>query len=120
MKMFKILGVVLITGIIMTFGSEIGKRFSVPEAQRLVPTAEARVGRPLTPVSVAGVARRSVRRCAVGVYRCCLTEPWFLDSLLGLKSSESIRLERHQAAPSYRDENEQLDAALDQSDLAAG
>jgi len=34
-------------------------------------TAEARVGRPLTPVSVAGAARRgtrrAVRRCAVGV-----------------------------------------------------
>jgi hypothetical protein len=33
-------------------------------------TAEAIVGRPATPVSVAGVARRSVRRCAVGVYNC--------------------------------------------------
>lgn len=32
--------------------------------------AEARVGRPLTPVSVAGVGRRTVRRCAVGVYYC--------------------------------------------------
>lgn len=32
--------------------------------------AEARVGRPLTPVSVAGVARRTVRRCAAGVYYC--------------------------------------------------
>jgi hypothetical protein len=35
-----------------------------------VSQAEARVGRPLTPVSVAGVARRTVRRCAVGVYYC--------------------------------------------------
>ena len=33
-------------------------------------TAEAIIGRPATPVSVAGVARRTVRRCAVGVYRC--------------------------------------------------
>ena len=32
--------------------------------------AEARVGRPLTPVSVAGVGRRTVRRCAAGVYYC--------------------------------------------------
>jgi hypothetical protein len=32
--------------------------------------AEAIVGRPLTPVSYAGVARRTVRRCAVGVYYC--------------------------------------------------
>jgi hypothetical protein len=29
-------------------------------------TAEARVGRPLTPVSVAGVARRTTRRATVG------------------------------------------------------
>ena len=33
-------------------------------------SAEARVGRPLTPVSVAGVARRTTRRCAAGVYNC--------------------------------------------------
>lgn len=36
----------------------------------LIPPAEARVGRPLTPVSVAGVARRTTRRCAAGVYNC--------------------------------------------------
>jgi hypothetical protein len=36
----------------------------------LMPTAEARIGRPATPVSVAGVGRRTVRRCAVGVYNC--------------------------------------------------
>ena len=70
MKMSKMFGIVLIGGVIMTFGSEIGEQLSVPGAQHLVPTAEARVGRPLTPVSVAGVARRSVRRCAVGVYDC--------------------------------------------------
>ena len=35
-----------------------------------VPEAHAVVGRPLTPVSVAGVARRTTRRCAVGVYYC--------------------------------------------------
>ncbi|MGA9535433.1 MAG: hypothetical protein WBR24_05955 [Desulfobacterales bacterium] len=62
MNVFKILGIVLIAGVIMTFGSEIGERISLPGAQRLVPTAEARVGRPLTPVSVAGVARRTTRR----------------------------------------------------------
>jgi hypothetical protein len=32
--------------------------------------AEAIVGRPLTPVSVAGVARRSVRRCVATVAVC--------------------------------------------------
>ena len=31
-----------------------------------VESAEARVGRPLTPVSVAGVARRTTRRAVVG------------------------------------------------------
>jgi hypothetical protein len=91
MNMFKLFGIVLIFGIIMTFGPEIGERLSVPGAQRLVPTAEAVVGRPLTPVSVAGVARRSVRRCAVGVYNCRLPGPQSLDSLLGQTSSESIR-----------------------------
>lgn len=36
----------------------------------LTPTAGAIIGRPATPFSVAGVARRTTRRCAVGVYRC--------------------------------------------------
>ena len=34
------------------------------------PEAHARVGRPATPVSVAGVGRRTVRRCAAGAYNC--------------------------------------------------
>ena len=62
MNTLKILGIVLIFGVIMTFGSEIGEQLSIPGAQYLVPTAEAVVGRPLTPVSVAGVARRTSRR----------------------------------------------------------
>jgi hypothetical protein len=40
-----------------------------------VPQAHAVVGRPLTPVSVAGVARRTARRCAVGVYYCRIDTP---------------------------------------------
>jgi hypothetical protein len=37
-------------------------------------TAEARVGRPLTPVSYAGVARRTTRRAvAVGAAASCVT-----------------------------------------------
>jgi hypothetical protein len=51
-------------------GSEIGSQLAVPGFQSAIPEAEAIVGRPLTPVSVAGVARRTVRRCAVGVYYC--------------------------------------------------
>lgn len=42
-------------------------RISIPS---LVSPAAAAVGRPLTPVSVAGVARRTTRRCAAGVYNC--------------------------------------------------
>ncbi len=36
----------------------------------LVTEAQAVVGRPLTPMSYAGVARRTVRRCRAGVYYC--------------------------------------------------
>jgi hypothetical protein len=56
------LKIALLTGIIGLFELPIS---GVPS---FVTTAEARVGRPLTPVSVAGVARRTVRRTAVGVY----------------------------------------------------
>ena len=119
MNIFKILGVVLVAGVMMTFGSDIGERISLPGAQCLVPASEAIVGRPLTPVSVAGVARRSVRRCAVGVY-CSLPGLQSLDSLIGLTNPEPIRFQTHQAASAYRPDNEQLDAALDRSDLTAG
>jgi len=70
MKVSKRLGVILVAGVIVIGGSELGERLSVPGVHSLIPTAEARVGRPLTPVSVAGVGRRTVRRCAVGVYNC--------------------------------------------------
>ncbi|TCR66705.1 hypothetical protein [Rhizobium sp. BK376] len=36
----------------------------------LVSEAQAIIGRPLTPLSYAGVARRTVRRCALGMYYC--------------------------------------------------
>jgi hypothetical protein len=49
---------------------EFGERLSLPGVSGYVATAEARVGRPLTPVSVAGAARRTTRRCATGVYNC--------------------------------------------------
>jgi hypothetical protein len=61
-------GLVLIAGLVVVLGSEIGKRMAVPGVSSAISSADAIVGRPLTPVSVAGVARRSVRRCAVGVY----------------------------------------------------
>ena len=48
----------------------LGERLSLPGVPSLLASAEAIVGRPLTPVSVAGTARRTVRRCAAGVYNC--------------------------------------------------
>jgi hypothetical protein len=92
MNTLKILVMVLTFGVIAIFGSEIGERISLPGAQHLVPTAEARVGRPLTPVSVAGVARRTVRRCAVGVY-CSLPGSSSLAGLIEKKNSEPVNVE---------------------------
>jgi len=70
MKVSQRIGVMLIAGFTVIGGAELGERLSVPGFHSLIPTAEARVGRPLTPVSVAGVGRRTVRRCAAGVYNC--------------------------------------------------
>ena len=70
MTMTKRFAAFLVAGVLVILGAELGERLSIPGVHSLIPTAEAIVGRPLTPVSVAGVARRSVRRCAVGVYRC--------------------------------------------------
>jgi hypothetical protein len=64
------LRIVLLAGMIGLFGLEAGPELSIPSLYSFVGSAEARIGRPLTPVSVAGVARRTVRRCAVGVYYC--------------------------------------------------
>ncbi len=41
---------------------ELDTRFGVSALPSFVATAEAKVGRPLTPVSVGGVARRTSRR----------------------------------------------------------
>jgi len=70
MKTLKKLGIIFILGFIFFVGTETGEQLSVPGVHSMVPEAEAIVGRPLTPVSYAGVARRTVRRCAVGVYYC--------------------------------------------------
>ena len=66
--MLKRIGVGLLAIIIYGICLELGERFEIPGVRSFVSTAEAVVGRPLTPVSVAGVARRSARRCAAGVY----------------------------------------------------
>jgi len=59
--MTKRIGVGLLVIIIYGICLELGERFEIPGVHSLVSTAEAVVGRPLTPVSVAGVARRSAR-----------------------------------------------------------
>ena len=66
--MFKRIGVVLLAVIILSFCLELGEQFAIPGLPGLVSTAEAVVGRPLTPMSAAGVARRTSRRCAAGPY----------------------------------------------------
>jgi len=68
MTISKRCGIVLLVGAIGYFGLELGERLSVPGIHSFVSSAQAIVGRPLTPVSVAGVARRTARRCAAGVY----------------------------------------------------
>jgi hypothetical protein len=70
MRSTKRIGLVLMAFIIGAICLELGERVSVPGISGIVTSAEARVGRPLTPVSVAGVARRTARRCAAGVYYC--------------------------------------------------
>ena len=62
--------VLLAAGVVMLGALELGERLSVPGVHSFVGTVEAVVGRPMTPVSVAGVARRTTRRCAAGVYNC--------------------------------------------------
>ncbi len=70
MTKLKPVAILAIATAIIILGSELGEQLSVPGIHGLIPSAEAIVGRPLTPVSYAGVARRTVRRCAVGVYYC--------------------------------------------------
>jgi hypothetical protein len=48
----------------------IGAMAWLPPRFTPISTAEAVVGPPLTPMSYAGVARRTSRRCATGVYYC--------------------------------------------------
>ena len=64
------LGLALSTVMLGLLAMEVGEQFSVPGVSGYVTSAQAVVGRPLTPVSVAGTARRTTRRCAAGVYDC--------------------------------------------------
>ncbi len=70
MTMFKSFGALLLGAMVAFFGISLSGRMPLLGAISFVSTAEAVVGRPLTPVSVAGATRRTVRRCAAGVYNC--------------------------------------------------
>ena len=70
MRMLRGFGVALGSIVLVLLAAEMGDRLSVAGVSSYVSSVKARVGRPLTPVSVAGVARRSTRRCATGVYNC--------------------------------------------------
>ena len=66
--MVKRTGILLLIAVLGAFCIEPVGRLLPANMNGLVVTVEAIIGRPLTPVSVAGVARRTARRCAVGIY----------------------------------------------------
>jgi hypothetical protein len=68
--MFKRVGILVLAAVIGVLCLEVGEQMSVPGVSGVVSPAHAIIGRPGTPRSVAGVARRTYRRCATGVYRC--------------------------------------------------
>ena len=65
--MLKRISVGLLAILIFGICLQLGERCEIPGVHSFVSTAEAVIGRPLTPMSVAGVSRRSARRCAAGV-----------------------------------------------------
>jgi hypothetical protein len=70
MTVSKQIGLFLVAVSVSLFTFELGEQLSIPGIHSFTSAAEARVGRPLTPVSAAGVARRTTRRCAAGAYDC--------------------------------------------------
>ena len=62
MTVVKRIGISVAALIAISSAVEVGEHLFLKGEPGLVSTAEAVVGRPLTPVSVAGVARRSARR----------------------------------------------------------
>jgi hypothetical protein len=52
----------LMIALLVGGGVEIGEWLAIPGVRSAVATVQAVVGRPLTPVSVSGVARRTSRR----------------------------------------------------------
>ena len=62
MTVLKRIGILSAAVFLISGVTELGEHVFIQGAPALVSTAKAAVGRPLTPVSVAGVARRTTRR----------------------------------------------------------
>lgn len=67
MTALKRVGILVAVLIMGGVAEELSNQNYIQGLPSFVSTAQAVVGRPLTPVSVAGVARRTSRRCAAGV-----------------------------------------------------
>jgi hypothetical protein len=72
MNMAKHIGLSIVATILVVCAIDAVGRLPISgvDSVAVISAAQARVGRPLTPVSVAGTARRTTRRCAAGVYDC--------------------------------------------------
>jgi hypothetical protein len=70
MKILKRFGPGLLALFALVLALDLAERAGVPGLPSFVAPAAAVVGRPLTPVSYAGVARRTARRCNGGAYNC--------------------------------------------------
>ena len=68
--MLKRIGISIVVAIVAALALDVGGHLLAPGKIAIISGAEAVVGRPLTPMSVAGVTRRTARRCAAGVYSC--------------------------------------------------
>jgi len=68
--MVKRIGIFFVAALVCALCLELSEQFLSGGTHGFVATVEAVVGRPLTPVSVSGVARRTSRRCAADVYDC--------------------------------------------------
>ena len=62
MSTTRTLRALLLLVIVLLGAIELGDRMSIPVLTGLATRVKAEVGRPLTPVSVSGVARRTARR----------------------------------------------------------
>jgi hypothetical protein len=63
--MIKYIGMLLLAAAVGGFCLELGHKIGVPGMGGFVAPAEAIVDRPLTPVNVTGVARRTANLCSV-------------------------------------------------------